>query len=119
MAKFERYLFVCVNRRPDGVPKGSCAARGSEAVYARLKALLKERGLAPARVRACSSSCLENCDSGPNVLLEPDHALYVRVTEADLPDIVDALERGAPLERLLGMEHPPIEGPIKGQSERK
>ena len=28
----QRYLFVCINRRPDGHPKGSCAEKGSEAL---------------------------------------------------------------------------------------
>ena len=46
MAKRKRYLFVCVNRRPDGTPKGSCAARGAVELHARLKERLKERGLA-------------------------------------------------------------------------
>jgi (2Fe-2S) ferredoxin len=109
MAKFERYLFVCVNRRPDGTPKGSCAERGSEAVYDRLKALLGERGLSPARVRICSTSCLGHCAGGPTVLVEPDHALYVRVSEADLPQIMEALERGVPLERVLTSEPRPTE----------
>ncbi len=101
MTQFERYLFVCVNRRPDGSPKGSCAARGSEAVYSKLRALLRERGFGHVGIRACSSSCLDACGSGPNVLVEPDHVLYAGVTEADVLEIVEALERGELVQRLL------------------
>lgn len=101
MAQRKRYLFVCVNRRPDGAPKGSCAARGSEALHARLKALLAERGLADTEARACTSSCLDTCWAGPTIAVEPDHYFYGRVTEADLPEIVDALGRGERVERLV------------------
>jgi (2Fe-2S) ferredoxin len=101
MALFQQYLLVCVNRRPDSAPKGSCAARGSEAVYDRLKTLLRERGLAAVRVRGCTSGCLASCLDGPTVLVEPDHFLYGRVTPADVPEIVDALERGDRVERLV------------------
>lgn len=97
----KRYLFVCNNRRPDGTPKGSCAARGSVELHAKLKTLLKERGLASSDVRACTCSCLDTCWAGPTIAVEPDHFFYGRVTEADLPEIVDALERGTRVERLV------------------
>jgi (2Fe-2S) ferredoxin len=101
MAQRKRYVFVCINRRPDGTPKGSCAARGSVDLYAKLKELLKERGLAETEVRACSSSCLDVCWAGPTISVEPDHYFYGRVQEADLPEIVDAWARGERVERLV------------------
>lgn len=101
MPQRRRYLFVCVNRRPDGTPKGSCAARGSVELHAKLKQLLKERGLAGTEVRACTSSCLDVCWAGPTVFVEPDHYAYGRVTEADLEPIVAALAAGERVERLV------------------
>ncbi len=101
MAKRKRYLFVCVNRRPDGAPKGSCAARDSLELHAKLKALLVERGMAASEVRACTSSCLDTCWAGPTIAVEPDHFFYGRVTEGDLPEIVDALAEGRRVERLV------------------
>lgn len=101
MAHRKRYVFVCVNRRPDGAPKGSCAARGSVELHARLKALLKERGMAETEVRACTSSCLDTCWAGPSIAVEPDHYFYGRVSEADLEEIVDALAHGRRVERLV------------------
>jgi (2Fe-2S) ferredoxin len=97
----KRYVFVCVNRRPETSPRGSCGARGSEAIHARLKALLRQRGLADAEVRACSSSCLDTCWAGPSICIEPDHVFYGRVTMDDLDEIADALERGGRVDRLL------------------
>jgi (2Fe-2S) ferredoxin len=101
MAQRRRYLFVCVNRRPDGTPKGSCAARGGEGIHARLKSLLKERGLADTEVRACTSSCLDVCWAGPAIAVEPDHYMYGRVKEADLAEIVDGLAVDRRVERLV------------------
>jgi (2Fe-2S) ferredoxin len=101
MAKRKRYLFVCVNRRPDGTPKGSCAARGAVELHAKLKALLKQRGLAEHEVRACTASCLDTCWAGPSIAVEPDHFFYGRVTEADLEAIVDGLVTGERVERLV------------------
>jgi (2Fe-2S) ferredoxin len=97
----KRYLFVCVNRRPDGAPKSSCAARGALEIHAALKAQLASRGLAKAEVRACSSSCLDTCWAGPSIAVEPDGYFYGRVTLADVPAIVDALASGTRVERLV------------------
>ncbi len=89
-----RYLFVCTNRRPEGSPKGSCAERGAEEVHAALKAALFQRGLAKVATRVCTSSCLDFCASGPTILVEPDHVVLGHITLADVPELVDALERG-------------------------
>jgi (2Fe-2S) ferredoxin len=97
----KRLLFVCVNRRPDGTPKGSCAARGAVDLHARLKQLLKERGMATTEVRACTSSCLDACWVGPTIAVEPDHFYYGRVRLEDAEAIVDALTTGERVERLV------------------
>ena len=97
----KRYLFVCVNRRPDGTPKGSCAARGSVELHAALKTELQTRGLVRTEVRACTSSCLDVCWAGPVVAVEPDGYFYGRVTIADVPRIVDAFANGTRVEELV------------------
>jgi len=96
----ERYLFVCINRRPDDNPKGSCAQKGSEDVVKQLKAALLKRGVAD-RIRACSSSCLDLCEIGISVVQEPEHVAYGRVTLADVDEIADAVAKGEVVERLV------------------
>jgi (2Fe-2S) ferredoxin len=97
----ERYLLVCTNRRPDDNPKGSCAAKGSEALVVSLKEALAKRGLAKERVRACASGCLDLCESGASVLQEPEHVAYGAVTLADVDAIAEAAGRGEVVERLV------------------
>jgi (2Fe-2S) ferredoxin len=96
-----RYLFVCVNRRPDGHPKGSCAEKGAEAIVPALKDALGKRGVAKELVRACSSSCLDLCETGVSVVQEPDHVAYGGVTMADVEELADAAARGEIVERLV------------------
>jgi (2Fe-2S) ferredoxin len=97
----KRYLFVCINRRAADNPKGCCAAKDSEEVYKALKEEVAARGLAKLEARVCKSSCLDQCDSGVTILVEPDHFFYGRVAVADVPEIVDGLVNGQPVNRLL------------------
>ncbi len=101
MAHRKRLLFVCSNRRPDGSPKGSCAARGSEELHRLLKEAVKARGLAKTEVRVCTSSCLDACWAGPTIAVEPDHVYYGHVSAADVPEIVDALAADRIVDRLV------------------
>lgn len=96
-----RYLFVCTNRRPDGHPKGSCAERGSEELILKLKEALALRGVAKDVVRACSSSCLDLCESGVTVLQEPEHVAYGHVRLEDVDAIADAAAAGQVVARLV------------------
>jgi len=96
----ERYLFVCTNRRDADNPKGSCAAKGSEELLARMKARLVEKG-AHKRLRVCGVGCLDLCEIGAAVLVEPDHVAYGAVTLADADEIVDAAVEGRVVTRLV------------------
>lgn len=101
MPKPERHVLVCLNARPPGNPKGSCAEKGSEEVFDRLKAMAKERGLGQ-RVIVNRANCLKHCSRGITVAVYPENVWYARVTPADLPEIVEShLENGRPIERLF------------------
>lgn len=97
----KRYLFVCINRRAEENPKGCCASKDSEDVYRALKEEVAARGLAKLEARVCSSSCLDQCETGVTILVEPDHFFYGRVTVSDVPEIVDGLVRGERVHRLV------------------
>lgn len=101
MPKPQRHVLVCTNTRPDGNPKGSCGQKGSQALLARLKALVKEAGLGD-RVIVVGTSCLKHCSRGITVAVYPDNVWYAGVREADLePICASHLADGRPLERLL------------------
>jgi (2Fe-2S) ferredoxin len=96
----DRYLFVCLNRRSDDHPKGSCAQRGSEALVNKLKEAIVARR-AKEVVRVCTSSCLDLCEIGASMVQEPDHVAYGHVTLADIDELADALVAGTVVERLV------------------
>jgi (2Fe-2S) ferredoxin len=101
MPKPEHHVLVCLNARPPGNPKGSCGEKGSEEVFDRLKAMVKERGLA-SRVIVNRTNCLKHCSRGITVAVYPENVWYARVTMEDLPAIVEShLEQGQPVERLF------------------
>ena len=97
----KRYLFVCINRRADDNPKGCCASKDSEEVYKALKEEVAARGLAKLEARVCTSSCLDQCETGVTVLVEPDHFFYGRVTVTDVPEIVDGIVNNRCVGRLV------------------
>lgn len=81
-------IFVCTNNRgsAEGV-RVSCGVQGAEAIRIALKTACKTHGVQE-RVRVHSSGCMEGCEIGPNVLLEPAHRLYSGVTMADVDAII-------------------------------
>lgn len=98
---YERHVFVCTNSRPPDHPRACCAAKGSEEIREKMKALVKARGLA-ARVRVNSAGCLDHCESGVSIVVYPENVWYGRVTAADVEEIVTRhLEGGHPVERLV------------------
>ncbi|HYC77052.1 MAG TPA: (2Fe-2S) ferredoxin domain-containing protein [Planctomycetota bacterium] len=97
---YARHVFVCVNRRPPGAPRGCCAERGAEEVRDRLKAAAKEARL-PTKVRINAAGCLDFCEQGVTVAVYPENVWYGGVTIADVPEIVAShLRDGRPIERL-------------------
>ena len=100
MPGYERHIFVCENVRPDGHPRGCCAAKGSPQVRARFKKLIAEHGL-QGRVRANMAGCLDQCERGITVVVYPEGVWYGGVTGADVDEIFFRhILGGVPVDRL-------------------
>jgi (2Fe-2S) ferredoxin len=98
---YERHVFVCTNRRPDGSPKGCCATKGGEEVWARFKSELEARGL-KGRMRANAAGCLDTCSLGVAVVIYPEGVWYGGVRPDDVPTLIEEhLVGGRPVERLM------------------
>ena len=101
MPKPQVQILVCLNVRPPGSRKPCCADRGSEALYERLKDMVRERGLRE-RVMVTRTGCLKHCSQGITVAVQPDNVWYAGVTEGDLEEICAShVESGRPIGRLL------------------
>ena len=101
MSRYQRHVFVCINERPPGHPKGCCLEKGSSDVRDTLKAELNKRGLARI-VRANNSGCLDACEHGVSMVIYPEGIWYGRVSVEDIPEIIDrTIVDGEVIQRLL------------------
>lgn len=97
---FRIHVFICTNRRPDGHRRGSCAAKGSEALRDYLKARTKELGIEGLRINA--AGCLDRCELGPCMVIYPEGVWYGFHSHADIDEILDAhLLKGGRVPRLM------------------
>jgi len=101
MSRYQRHVFVCINERPAGHPKGCCLEKGSAEIRDTMKSELNKRGL-KGIVRANNSGCLDACEFGPSMVIYPEGIWYGRVKKEDVPEIVEqTIIHGTVIERLL------------------
>lgn len=105
MKRFEKHIFVCENKRPDGHPRSCCADKGSLEIRAHFKSRLKQLGL-NSDVRANASGCLDACEFGVSVVVYPEQIWYGGVKKEDVEEIVQShIINNIPVERLI-IKHP-------------
>lgn len=101
MTKPEHHLLVCASFRAAGAPQGVCHKKGSLGLLPYLQSELGDRGLSGVTVTA--TGCLNVCDRGPVLVVQPANLWYGGVdSEAAIDEILDGLETGTPVAgRLL------------------
>jgi (2Fe-2S) ferredoxin len=96
----QKHVFICINQREPGNPKGDCASKGGEAVREEFKRQLHDRGL-KGRMRANAAGCLDQCARGVTVVVYPEQVWYGGVRREDVAEIVEQhLIGGVPVDRL-------------------
>lgn len=87
---YKKHVFVCTGPR--------CAPESSPALYAHLKARLKELGLVegPQRIHRTQCHCFGVCQGGPILVVYPEGVWYHHVTVEKLERIIH--------EHLIGNE---------------
>ena len=97
---FDIHVFFCMNERPEGHERGSCARRGSVKLRNYMKARAKELGLERCRIN--QSGCLDRCELGPCVVIYPEGIWYRCETAEDIDDILTIhLQQGGRVDRLM------------------
>lgn len=106
MPSFDRHVFVCVNERVAGHPRGCCKDKGGPAVRDKLNKELARVGLR-GKVRANEAGCLDQCEQGITVVVYPEQVWYGGVTVDDITEIVEShLVGGKYVARLMMTEQP-------------
>ena len=97
---YEAHVFCCTNRRPAGHPRGCCADKGSEELRDYMKGRAKELGLKKVRVNI--AGCLDRCELGPTVVIDPEGVWYSVATREDVDEVLQThLVQGGRVERLM------------------
>jgi (2Fe-2S) ferredoxin len=95
------HVFVCENKRPDGHPRGCCAAKGSAEIREALKKKVAVEGMNNT-VRINAAGCLDGCEHGPTMVVYPEAVWYGGVTLADVDEIFTShILNRVPVERLM------------------
>jgi (2Fe-2S) ferredoxin len=113
MEPFRYHVYVCDQRKPDGMP--CCSASGSLAVIDALRRELGARGLVD-KVQVTTSGSLGLCLRGPNLVVYPEGVWYSGVTPADVAEIVtEHFENGRPVARLINLDPAALKAEITDQ----
>ncbi len=101
MKRFDKHIFICENKRPEGHPRGCCAEKGSVEIREKFKSRIKALGL-NSSIRANASGCLDACEFGISVVVYPEQIWYGKVTMDDVEEIIQShLINNIPVERLM------------------
>jgi (2Fe-2S) ferredoxin/SAM-dependent methyltransferase len=99
MEPFLYHVFVCDQKKPEGMP--CCSARGSGDVIEALRNEIVRQGMIDeVQLTVCGSLGL--CERGPNMVVYPEGVWYCGVGPEDVPEIVRShFKEGTPVERLM------------------
>ncbi len=82
------YIFKCEQSSPPGMPKPSCVNDQTKDLFQHLGQTLMQKGLI-ATVQPVRTACLNRCQLGPVMLVEPGHHMYVGLTKEKITRIID------------------------------
>jgi (2Fe-2S) ferredoxin len=105
---YSTLLFVCTGERCNDDKHGS--ERGED-IRAELKDHNKKLGR-KRTVRICAASCLDFCDSGPNMISYPEGIVYSGLDRATARAVYDAATGDGPPRPDLELQPHVIEVPV-------
>lgn len=83
----------------NGDPKGMCRNKEAVSLIQYLEEELADRGMD--EVLVSNTGCLKLCDRGPIMVIYPEGYWYGNINQSAIDEILDALEDGLAVERLL------------------
>ena len=88
MPKPKYHVFVCMQNRDPGHPRGSCAHAAKDNLMELFGDAIATRKLF-GTVALSASTCIGPCHIGPSVLVYPEGILYAEVGAEDVTQIVE------------------------------
>jgi (2Fe-2S) ferredoxin len=95
------YIFKCEQSSPPGMPKPSCVNPQTQDLFQHLAQSLMQKGII-ATVQPIRSACLNRCNVGPVMLVEPGHTMYVGLDKQKIDRIIDEhIIGGSPVDEYI------------------
>lgn len=85
------YIFKCQQASPPGMPKPSCVSQAnpeSAQIFMHLAQSLMAKGII-STVQPIQTGCLNRCQQGPVMLVEPGHTMYAGLTKEKIDRIIE------------------------------
>jgi len=82
------YLFKCQQSAPPGMPKPSCLTPQSQDLFQDLAQILMQKGII-GTVQPIQTGCVNRCNVGPVMLVEPGHFMYTGLNKEKVERIID------------------------------
>jgi (2Fe-2S) ferredoxin len=82
------YIFKCEQSSPPGMPKPSCVNPQTQDLFQFLAQTLMQKGIM-GTVQPIRTSCMNRCNAGPIMLVEPGHTMYAGLDKAKIERIID------------------------------
>jgi (2Fe-2S) ferredoxin len=95
------YIFKCEQSSPPGMPKPSCVNEQTRELYQYMSNKLMVLGVTTT-VHPIRTACLNRCQMGPVMLIEPGHHMYIGLTKEKIDKIIDEhIIKGNPVKEYI------------------
>ncbi|OIP53395.1 MAG: ferredoxin [Helicobacteraceae bacterium CG2_30_36_10] len=81
------YIFKCEQSAPPGMPKPSCVTASTQDLFQHLAQVIMKEGIM-GTVQPIRTSCMNRCNAGPIMLVEPGRIMYANLTKEKIDRIV-------------------------------
>ncbi len=82
------YIFKCQQSAPPGMPKPSCVTPDTQDLFQHLAQTLMQKGII-GTVQPIQTGCLNRCNAGPVMLVEPGHVMYTGLNKDKITRIIE------------------------------
>ncbi|MAU41289.1 MAG: ferredoxin [Kordiimonas sp.] len=97
---YQQHVFMCVNGREEGHPRGCCLSRGMGELAQYAKQQSRSIGLDGVRING--AKCLNRCELGPVMVIYPEGIWYSIQTKEDVDEILNThVKKDGRVERLM------------------
>jgi (2Fe-2S) ferredoxin len=102
MPKPKNIIYMCQVKRPPSFPKPSCVREGKEDLFSYTQQKMMEFEIDPMVNWIVPTGCLNRCNFGPVMIIEPGSYMYVDLDKEKIDIILkEHIIKGKPVQEYL------------------